>query len=130
MSASFISLLKAGLRGGAIAAVINLILFEFASRVFGLEFNVVMAGKPDKVFELPVIMASIVPSAVASVLFYLLVKKTGQPVRIFKAVAMTVMLLSLLSPAMSAESPDMFVLVAMHIIVAYLVVSSLVKKVV
>ena len=126
MNKSFISILKYGLKGGVMAAILNLIIFELAFRVFDVGFNVVLGGVPSVVAEWNVIVASIIPSLVASVIYFLLVKKTSKPDKIFRILAVVFLLFSFGGPfTMASALSDKLVLGLMHIVAAFEITKSL-----
>ncbi|GEM_PF-1636346 len=87
-----------GVRGILIAVVINVILFYIfsATGVFPKGFIAEQANGPITV--LPVIIATIIPLAIATLLYALLARFTKRPNRIFWIIAIAFLLFSLYSP--------------------------------
>lgn len=87
-----------GVRGILIAVVINVILFYIFSTtgIFPKGFIVEQANGPITV--IPVIVASIIPLAIATLLYALLARFTKRANRIFWIIAIAFLLFSLYSP--------------------------------
>ncbi|NIJ54569.1 DUF6069 family protein [Dyadobacter arcticus] len=111
--------LVAGLLAGITSAVINAILF-FIFHGAGVITDTIYP-QPDKPMTIaPVIMASIVPSIIGSLVFFLFEKFTNNGYKIFSIVAIVLMVLSLFSPFTVIPGVTMgysLVLCVMHIVV-------------
>lgn len=109
------------------AAILNLVVFELASRVFGQELSVVMNGEPSRVMEWNVIVASLIPSLIASVIYFFLTRKTQNHDKIFKIIALAGFLFSLGGPISSGvEISTKLLLSLMHLIAAFEITKSLI----
>jgi hypothetical protein len=94
---SFKQSLIAGLLAGIAAAVINTILFLVFHATGVISDNIyVKPGQPMTI--VPVVMASIIPSLVAGMIFFVFEKFTNDRFKIFAIVATVLMALSLFSP--------------------------------
>jgi len=128
MNTSFLRILKFGVKGGVMAAVINLVIFEIALRGFGLDFSVMMGGVPSNVAEVQVIFSSLMPSFIASVLYFILVKKTQNPDKIFRVMATAFLVASFYGPFVWASVlADKLVLGLMHVVAAFEITKSLTR---
>lgn len=89
--------LFAGLLAGLAAAVINAVLF-FVFHSAGVISDQIypQPGQPLTVF--PVVMASLVPLIIGSLVFYLFERFTGSGFKIFAIITLVLMVLSLSSP--------------------------------
>jgi hypothetical protein len=111
--------LVAALKAAGAAAVVNAILF-FVFRATGVLTDDVFVQPGQTLTLAPVIMASIVPTLIAGIVFFLIEKYTNSGFRIFSIVAIVLGLLSLTSPFMQIKDVPMgfgVVLDIMHIVV-------------
>jgi len=123
---SFKHILKYGVKGGVMAAVLNLIIFEIALRLFGLDFSVAVGGEASGVNELNVILASFLPALVAAVLYFGLDRTTAKPDRYFRVIAAVVLVASLYLPFNAAEATTTaLALSLMHIVAAFEITKAL-----
>lgn len=111
--------LIAGLLAGITAAVINAILFLIFHGAGVISDTIY--PQPDKPMTIvPVIMASIIPSIIGSLVFFLLEKFTNKGYKIFSIVSIVLMVLSLYSPFTvipGVTTGYSLVLCVMHIVV-------------
>lgn len=111
--------LVAGLLAGITSAIINAILFLIFHGA-GVISDVIYP-QPDKQMTIvPVIMASIVPSIIGSLIFSLFEKFTNRGYKIFSIVSIVLMVLSLYSPFTvipGVTTSYALVLCVMHIVV-------------
>ena len=112
--------LMAGLYAGAAAAIINAILFLIFHGA-GVISDTIFPQPNQPLTIVPVIMASIIPLLIGSLIFFLFEKFTKNGLTIFTVAALLLMMLSLYSPF--AVIPGVttgyaLVLCAMHIVPA------------
>jgi hypothetical protein len=116
---------QAGLVGGAIAAVLNLILLFIGQAVNGGPLLVMPPGQ-SIVQGVPwflVILTSILPGVIAGVLYGLLNRFTARPTPIFLVVAAIIFVLMFFSPLSAAQSTTtILILEIMHVVVAGFVI--------
>ena len=111
--------LLAGLLAGITAAVINAVLF-FIFHSAGVISDTIYPQPHQPMTVAPVIMASIIPAIIASLVFFLLEKFTRNGFTIFAIVSLILMLLSLYSPfgvIPGVTTGYALVLCVMHIVV-------------
>lgn len=111
--------LTAGLLAGITSAVINAILFLIFHSA-GIISDTIYP-QPDKPMTIvPVLMASLVPSIIGSLVFFLFEKFTANGYRIFSIVAIVLMVFSLYSPFTvipGVTTGYSLVLCVMHVVV-------------
>ncbi len=117
---SFKQSFMAGLWAAVTASVINAILF-FIYHATGLITDTVFVqpGKPMDV--IPVIITSIIPTLIASMVFFLLEKYTQKGFKIFTIVSVVILILSFLNPFLGIPGvpiPYALALITMHFVVA------------
>jgi Family of unknown function (DUF6069) len=117
---SFKQSLMAGLWAAIAASVINAILF-FIYHAAGVITDTILVqpGKPLGVMS--VIVASIIPTLIASMVFFLFEKYTQKGFKIFTIVSIALLLLSFLNPFMVIPGVSIgyaLALCTMHIVVA------------
>jgi Family of unknown function (DUF6069) len=116
---------QAGLIGGAIAAVINLILLFIGQAVNGGPLLVTPPGQSSAqgIPWFMVIVMSVLPGIVAGVLYSVLARFTARPKPIFYSIAAIIFILEFIN-ALTAGSTltTIVVLELMHIVVAALVI--------
>ena len=109
-----------GVYAGAASAIINAVLFFIFHKAEIITDNIfVKPNEPLTAF--PVIMASIVPAIIGSIIFSVLEKFLSNGFKIFKIVAIVLVLLSLISPFTVITGVTIaysIVLCLMHIVVA------------
>ena len=117
---SFKQSLMAGLWAAITASVINAILF-FIYHAAGVITDTILVqpGKPLSV--IPVIVTSIIPTLIASMVFFLFEKYTQKGFKIFTIVSIALLILSFLSPFMGIPGVSIgyaLALCTMHVVVA------------
>ena len=123
--------IMAGLYAGGVAAVINAILF-LIFHATGIITDDIMVKPNQPMTIVPVVMASTVPALVGSVVFFLLEKFTNNGFRIFRILAIVLVVLSLISPFMSIPGVTTgyaLVLCVMHLVVAGALIYFIGKKI-
>lgn len=122
---TFVQSIQAGLLAGVVSAVINATLF-FVFQAAGVLTDTVFVQPPNQPLTLvPVLMASIVPSLLGSIVFFLIEKFTNNGYRIFSILALILTVLSLFSPFTVPVHVTMgysLVLCVMHVVVAFVLV--------
>ena len=117
--------ITAGLIAGLVAAVVNAGLF-FAFHATGVLHDGVYVQPPRQPLTLvPVLMASLVPSLIGSLVFFLLERFTNRGYRLFSILALVLAVLSLISPFTVPVNGTLgyaLVLCAMHLVVALVLV--------
>jgi hypothetical protein len=116
---------QAGLIGGAIAAVINIILFFIGQAVNGGPLIVTPPGQSG-VQAIPwfmVILMSILPGVIAGALYGILNRFTARPTPIFLVIAAVVFVFMFFNPISSAQGTTAILfLEVMHVVVAGFVI--------
>ncbi|MBC8084041.1 MAG: hypothetical protein H7Z21_12590 [Hymenobacter sp.] len=124
--------ITAGLLAGLAAAVLNAVLF-FVFHATGVLTDTVYVQPPNQPLTImPVIMASLVPALVGSIVFFLLEKFTNNGFRIFSILAVILVVLSLASPFTVPQNGTVgygVVLCVMHLVVAAALLYFLRKRV-
>lgn len=118
-SASLTGLLQAGLIGGVVAAVINIVLY-FVGGTMGADY-MVTAGPGTPLAELPFFMVavmSIVPGLAAALLWFGLQRFGTNGTRIFYAIAVIVFLFFLAPFTGDFQTITKVFLFIMHVVVA------------
>jgi hypothetical protein len=122
-------LLKAGLLGGATAAVANLVLYAVARALFAVSFIIPDMAAPGQTMSLPIPMiaiASVGPALLAALLLWLLGRFFVRPLRIFQGISAVLLLLSLAPPmTLEADLATRIVLTLMHVVAAAAIVGAL-----
>lgn len=115
---SFQQAIKAGALSAATAALINSILF-FIFREAGILPDTVFVQPGQPLTVMSVIISSSIPLLLASIVFFLLEKYTGNGFKLFAAVSLVLGAISLISPFMALQNaPFSYALVldVMHIV--------------
>lgn len=121
----------AGLTAGVVSALINAVLF-YGFHATGILSDLVYVRPNQPLTLAPVLMASLVPSLVGSLVFFLLEKFTSNGYRIFSILALTLAVLSLFSPFTVPVNVTLgysLVLCVMHLVVAVVLVYVIGKRV-
>lgn len=116
---SFKQIFTAGLITSAAAATLNSILF-FVFKSAGIIVDTVFVQPETPLTVVPVIFSSIVPTLIASVLFFTLEKYTSNGFRIFTIVSVILFVLTLAMPFAGIKDASMsyiLALEAMHVVV-------------
>jgi hypothetical protein len=99
---NFKNSMMAGFTAGIAAGAINAVLFYiFHSMGIFVDSIEVQPGQPLTV--LPVLISSLIPSLIASIVFFLIEKYTNQGFRIFSIVSIILLLLSFANPFMGIK---------------------------
>jgi hypothetical protein len=116
---------QAGLIGGAIAAVINLILLFIGQALNGGPMTVTPPGQAGQM-PLPffmVIIMSVLPGIIAGVLYGVLARFTARPKPIFFVIAALVFILFFIQALLAGQgATTIIVLEIMHVVVAGFVI--------
>lgn len=115
----------AGLFGGGIAAVINVIIYFIAGPL-----NVAQpGGEIAPVTLVPIIVASIIPAIFAGITLWLTRRFTSNGTRIFQILAVVLLLLSFASPFTAAETTAIALgLNLMHLVAGSSIIWSLTMR--
>jgi Family of unknown function (DUF6069) len=112
---------QAGLVGGVIAAIINLVLYFLGNAINGGP----MLVKPPGVTTIQgvpwfmVIVMSVLPGVIAGALYGLLARFTARPSTIFLVIAAIIFILFFINPLVAAQNvTTIIVLEIMHLVVA------------
>jgi hypothetical protein len=117
---NFKQIITAGLMAGGASAIFNAILYYtfHAARVFVDNIHI----QPNTPLTIaPVVISSIIPSIIGSIVFYFIQKYSTNGFKIFRIVSIVLVSLSLISPFMNIPNVTIgyaMVLNVMHIIVA------------
>lgn len=108
------------LAAGLVAAAINAVLFWVGSATGAVPADLIIPNAGQPLTIVPVIISSILPALVAGLVFFLLIRFTRNPLRIFNWVAAIVLILSFSSPFTIPNVPAgmAVVLELMHVVVA------------
>ena len=116
---NFKQILLAGLTAAGVATIANVILFYVFHGLGVISDNIyVQLNVPMTI--VPIIIASIVPTFIASLIFFLLEKYTKNGFKIFKIISIVLLILSLANPFMAIQGITIgygIVLCVMHIVV-------------
>ena len=121
---TFLQSIQAGLLAGVVSAVINAVLF-FVFHAVGVLHDGVYVQPNQPLTVMPVIMASLVPSIIGSIVFFLIERFTNNGYRIFSILAITLAVLSLFSTFTVPVNVTLgysLVLCVMHLVVAFVLV--------
>ena len=117
--------IQAGLLAGVTSAVINAVLF-FVFHEMGVLADTIFVQPPNQPLVIgSVIVASLVPSLIGSIVFFLIEKFTSNGYRIFSILAITLAVLSLFTAFKVPVNVTMgysLVLCVMHLVVAFVLV--------
>lgn len=109
----------AGLMAAGVATVLNAILF-FIFHSAGIIADTIFIQPNQPMTIVPIIISSIVPTLLATLVFFLLEKITKNGFKIFRIIALILMVLSFLNPFMGIQGVTMGYAIAlniMHIVV-------------
>lgn len=109
----------AGLMAAGAATVINAILF-LIFHAAGIIVDTILIQPNQPMTIVPIIISSIVPTLIASVVFFLFEKYTKNGFKIFRIIALILMTLSFINPFMGIQGVTMgyaIVLNIMHVVV-------------
>lgn len=117
---NFTQSITAGAIAGGVAAAINAVLF-FIFHGVGVLTDDILVQPNQPLTIVPIIMASLIPSIIGSIVFFLIEKFTNNGFGIFKIVSIILVVLSLASPF--TQIPNVttgfaVVLDIMHVVVA------------
>lgn len=122
----------AGTKGIGVAVAVNVVLFYIFSAlgVISSDILIPQAGN-QPITIVPIVMASIMPLIIATLVFMLLAKFTKQPVKIFGIISLIILVLSFYNPF---TIPSVTIAMAvglnvMHIVVAGAIYWALSKSV-
>lgn len=121
---TFLQSIQAGLLAGMVSAVINSVLF-FVFQAVGVLHDGVYVQPNQPLTVMPVIVASVVPSIIGSIVFFLIERFTNNGYRIFSILAITLAVLSLFSTftvPINVTLGYSLVLCVMHLVVAFVLV--------
>ncbi len=120
-----VKFIQAGLIGGVLATIINLVLYFLGNAINGGPMLVKPPGQAGTI-PLPffmVIVMSVVPGVLAGVLYGILNRFTARPNAIFLAIAAIIFILMFMNPLIAAQGvTTIVVLEVMHVVVAGLVI--------
>jgi hypothetical protein len=94
---TFGSAVKAGLFAGLTATAINVILF-FIFHATGIISDTIFIQPGQPMTVVPIIMSSLIPSIIASMVFFLFEKFTKNGYRIFMIISIVLMLVTFINP--------------------------------
>ena len=122
---TFAQNIQAGLLAGVVSAVINAVLF-FIFHSTGVLADTIYVQPPSQPLTImPVIVASLIPSLIGSIVFFLIDKFTSNGYRIFSILAIVLAVLSLFSAVTVPVNVTLgysLVLCVMHLVVAFVLV--------
>jgi len=109
----------AGLIAAGVATLVNAILF-FIFKAAGIIVDTIFIQPNQPLTIVPIIISSIVPTLIATLVFFLFEKFTNNGFKIFRIIALVLMVLSLLNPFMGIQGVTVgyaLVLDIMHVVV-------------
>jgi uncharacterized membrane protein len=132
---TFTESFKAGALAAVVAAVVNSILF-YIFHAAGIIVDTIFVQPNEPLTVVPVLISSIVPALIATLVFFLLEKYTQNGFKIFRIVSLVLLALSFMNPFMAIQGVTMAYAIAlnsMHLIVVgalfYFIGKSQVSKV-
>jgi len=120
MKVNFLSLLKIGLFAGLISAAVNALIF-FIFHALGVFTDDIQVQPNQPLNAIAVIMSSVLPSLLGSVVLYLFLRFTKNGMRIFTIVSLILVVISFMNPFTMIPNVTIsygVVLDVMHIVVA------------
>jgi hypothetical protein len=117
----------ASLLAGLVAAAANVVIYLIASAAGAIPQTVLIPGMNLPVTAVPVILNSFVPAILAGALLALLNRLARRPIRLFRIIAVVLLLLSFLNPFTIPGAPVAMILALnfMHIVAAAIIVGVL-----
>ena len=109
----------AGLIAAGVATLVNAILF-FIFKAAGIIVDTIFIQPNQPLTIVPIIISSIVPTLIATLVFFLFEKFTNNGFKIFRIIALVLMVLSLVNPCMGIQGVTVgyaLVLDIMHVVV-------------
>lgn len=109
----------AGLMAAGLATTVNAILF-FIFKAAGIIVDTVFIQPNQPMTIVAIIISSIVPTLIATLVFFLLEKYTKNGFKIFRIIALVLMVLSFMNPFMGIQGVTVsyaIVLNVMHVVV-------------
>ena len=116
--------LKAGLFAALSAALFNTILF-FIFHETGIFSDTVFIQPGQPLSLLPVLISSIIPTLIASVVFFLIEKYSVKGFKIFRVLAIVLLLLSFINPFMGIQGVTVLYGLALNLMHVVVVVALL-----
>lgn len=110
----------AGLMAAGVATGLNTLLF-FIFKTLGIIVDTICIQPNQPLTVFPVIISSILPSLIASLVFFLLEKFTKNGFKVFRIIALVLVVLSFINPFMGIPNVTVayaVVLNLMHLVVA------------
>lgn len=117
---SFKQAFMAGLMAAGVATGLNALLF-FIFKALGIIVDNIFIQQNQPLTVFPVIISSILPSLIASLVFFLLEKFTKNGFKVFRIIALVLVVLSFINPFMGIPNVTVayaVVLNLMHVVVA------------
>ena len=117
---NFKQAIMAGAMASGASVIINTILF-FIFRSAGVLVDTIFIQPNQPLTIVPVIISSIMPTLVASIVFFLIEKYSNNGFKIFRIVSIVLLVLSFMNPFMGIKEVTMgyaLVLNVMHVVVA------------
>ncbi len=119
MKPSFKTIIRLAALAGVTSALINAVLF-FLFNALGIISNTVFVQENQPLTVIPVLIASLLPSLLAGVVFFLLCRYTYKGYRVFSIAAIVLLLLSFSNPFIGIPGIPIgmaIALILMHIVV-------------
>ncbi|NBW59863.1 MAG: hypothetical protein EBR41_04775 [Crocinitomicaceae bacterium] len=110
----------AGLMAAGVATGLNALLF-FIFKALGIIVDTIFIQPNQPLTIVPIIISSILPSLIASLVFFLLEKFTKNGFKVFRIIALVLVVLSFINPFMGIPNVTVayaVVLNLMHVVVA------------
>lgn len=104
----------AGLKAAGAASILNAILF-FIFHQAGIIVDTIFIKSEQSLTVFPIVMASIIPALIASMVFFLLEKFTQNGFKIFRILSIILMVLSFLNPFMGIPGVTVGYAVALNL---------------
>ena len=97
-------LLKTGLIAGVVVAVINVIIYVISKKAGIISDDILLSGGVP-LSMVPVVISSVLPGVVASLLLWGISKYSGNPIRVFSVIGWAFLIVSMVGPFSAAGLP-------------------------
>lgn len=115
---------KAGLMAAGTATVVNAILF-YIFHAAGIIVDTIFIQPNQPMTVVPIVISSIVPTLIATLVFFLLEKYTARGFKLFRIVALVLMLITFANPFMGIQGVTTAYAIALNLMHVVVVVALL-----
>ena len=120
----FTQSITAGFKAAGVASILNAILF-FIFHQAGIIVDTIFIQPEQSLTVFPIVMASIIPTLIASMVFFLIEKFTQNGFKIFRILSILLLLLSFINPFMGIPGVSIGYAVALNVMHVTVVVALL-----